>query len=103
MEPRKKRGPSPIDELIKSFVRDHGLRSGGGYTQVFRAWNEALPAPLRPHAQPVRFRGGELTVEVDSATHMQELKNFTGESYRKKANDRLGKDTIRRVGFKLRG
>ena len=103
MQHRKKRGPSPIDELIKTFVRDHGLRTGGGYAQVFRAWTESLPAPLQKHAQPVRFRGGELTVEVDSATHMQELKNFTGENYRCQANDRLGKETIRRVGFKLRG
>jgi hypothetical protein len=99
----KPRGPRPIDELIRNFLRNKGIRSGGGYSIVFKAWTEALEAGMRAHAQPVRFRSGELTVEVDSAVHLQEMKNFTGDDYRRKANEHLGKNTIRRVVFKLRG
>lgn len=54
-------------------------------------------------AQPVRFRGGELTVEVSSAVHLQELRNFTGDEVRRKANEKLGNDTIRRVVFRPKG
>ena len=100
MEPR---GPLPIQDLIRSFLRESGLGSGGSHARVFQAWKEALDPELEGHAEPVRFRGGELVVEVASATHLQEMKNFTGNTYRKRANERLGKTAIRRVVFKLRG
>lgn len=103
VDEKKRRGPIGIDGLIASFVREHSLRSGGGYAQVFDAWNEAVPEMIRSHATPVRFRGGVLTVEVNSTTQMQELKNFTGENYRRKANKRLGNKTIQRIAFKLGG
>jgi hypothetical protein len=97
------RGPSPLTDLIGTFLRENNLRSGGGCSPVFKAWDDVLEPGLRKHATPVRFRSGELSVEVDSATHLQELKNFTGENYRRKANQQLGKATIRKVVFKLRG
>jgi len=69
---------------------------------VFRAWTEAVGPGLARRAVPVRFRGGELTVEVGSAVHLQELKNFTAEGFRREANARLGRETIRRLAFKLK-
>jgi len=77
--------------------------SAGSHARVFHAWNETLGSALGAHARPVRYRAGELVVEVDSAAHMHEMKNFTGEGYRKRANERLGQEAIRRVVFKLRG
>ncbi len=58
---------------------------------------------LANRARAVRFRSGELTVEVDSSAHYQELKNFTGDQYRRKANKLLGSERVQRVIFKLRG
>ena len=103
MQPQKPRGPAPIDELIRSFLREQGLGASGNHARVFNAWRDVLEPGLRQHAEPVRFRAGELVIEVDSAAHLQEMKNFTGESYRKRANERLGKQAIRRIVFKLRG
>jgi hypothetical protein len=49
----------------------------------------------------VRFENGELEVAVRSAAHLQELQSFTGDSFRKKANQRLGSERIRSVVFRL--
>lgn len=103
MENKKRRGPLPLDGLIKSFLRENNLTTSPGYTTVFRAWNDTASPTMRNHTEPVLFRGGKLTVEVDSAPLLQELRNFTGEAQRRKVNAQLGKETIRRIAFKKRG
>jgi hypothetical protein len=50
----------------------------------------------------MRFARGELLVEVDSAAHMHELANFTGEEYRARINEHLGKEEVRRLTFHLK-
>lgn len=103
LDGRKSSEPAPIGELIGEFLKDHGFGATGTHARVLRAWDEALDASLARHARAVRFRAGELTVEVDSASHLQELKSFTGEEMRKRANERIGRTAIRRVVFKLKG
>ena len=101
-QPASFRGPRPIDELIGRFVREHGLGKAPGAVKIFRAWNDSLEPALRKQAQPVRFRAGELVVEVASASYLQEFKNFIGEGYRQRANERLRTEAIRKVVFKLK-
>jgi hypothetical protein len=69
---------------------------------VYEAWSNALGRDLARRARPVRFRRGELCVEVEGAAHYHELSNFTGERYRRLANEALGREEIRRVVYKLR-
>lgn len=57
---------------------------------------------MSERAKPVHFQFGELTVEVQSAPHMQELQNFTGEQYRREANKQLGEDVIKKLLFRLK-
>ena len=103
MENKKRRGPLPLDGLIQSFLRENNLTTSPGYSAVFRAWNETSDPTMRNHTEPVLYRGGKLTVEVDSAALLQELRTFTGEALRRKINKQLGKETIRRIAFKRRG
>lgn len=88
--------------MLRTFLRDQGLTSRPRDEAVFEAWLRAVGTGLGEHARPVRFQRGDLTVEVDSAGHLQELKGFTGESFRAKANAELGSSRIRRVIYKLR-
>jgi hypothetical protein len=101
-EENKPGGPRALGGLIRDFVRTHRLSGSAVDARIFKAWNEVLEPSLRAHAEPVRFRNRELTVETDSAVHFQELNNFTGEEYRSAANERLGSETIQRVVFKLK-
>jgi hypothetical protein len=70
---------------------------------VYAAWSSALGPRYASHARPVAFRSGELRVEVDSASHLHDLKGFTGEEFRSRANAQLGQEKIRRVVYKLGG
>jgi hypothetical protein len=96
------RGPRPLDELIRSFLREGGLGTQGHSERIFRAWNEVVGQKMKASAKPVRFRSGELSVEVSSSALLYELRSFTGEGYRSAANDKLGQDTIRKITFRLR-
>lgn len=91
---------------LSVFLRATGLDAHARHWRVFEAWSKALGCELGQRARAVRFRDAELTVEVASAAHMHELKNFTGEGYRRAANAHLEKigsrDTIRRIVFKLK-
>ena len=102
MNGKESHGPRSIDGLIRTFLRDNGLTATGRHAVVFKAWNEVLGTELKKRATPVRFRSGELTVEVESAAHLQEMKNFTGEAYRARANEHLGREAIRKIVFKLK-
>jgi len=98
---RKPREAVSIARALDGFLAATGLSERLRHSAVLRAWSEALGA-LSPHARAVRFARGELFVEIDSATHMHELANFTGETFREHANARLGSEQIRRVHFQLK-
>lgn len=83
-------------------MRESGIGARTRQAPVYAAWSRALGSELARRARPVRFSRGELVVEVESAAHFHELSNFTGEQYRKLANDDLGGEEIRKVVFKLR-
>ena len=91
-----------IRDALDGFLRASGLSARMKTWPVFQAWIEALGPDLARRAKRVRFERGELVVEVDSATHFQELASFTGESYRERANALLRKPEIRRVAFRLK-
>jgi len=103
LQANKRGGVSTIQDALESFLRSSGLNRRAGVEQAFAAWRKALGVRLARRARPVRFRDGELTVEVDSSAHFQELSSFTGETFRKKANRAVGGELIRSVNFKLRG
>ena len=68
-------------------------------------YQAVLGSEFRSRARPVRFESGELWVEVESAVHLHELRNFAGEAYRRSANERLASRgasaIIERIVFKL--
>ena len=99
---RDKRIAVPIQDALKEYLRESGLGTRLRYWQIYQAWSKALGIKLSKRARPVRFERGVLTVELESAAHMHELKNFTGENYRIQANKILGSERIARVEFKLK-
>jgi hypothetical protein len=100
---RRNGGPAPIQEALASLMREAGIRAQRPDLRVFAAWEESAGPALAKRAVPVRFARGELTVEIESAAHLHELKAFTGELVRANVNRRLGSETVRRVVYKLRG
>jgi hypothetical protein len=87
---------------MRSFLKDSGLGAQLRHARVFDAWSEALGDKLGARARPVHFQFGELTVEVESAPHLHELQNFTGEQFRCAANQALGDEHIKKILFRLK-
>jgi Dna[CI] antecedent, DciA len=99
-------GVTSLHDALGAFLRSTGLAARLRNARVFEAWADALGPDLSRRAAAVRYHKGDLTVEVASAAHLHELRNFTGEGFRRDANARLGEagsqETIRRVAFKLK-
>ena len=89
-------------EALKQFLRASRLDRGLAEHEVLAAWGQVLGTDQAPRARAVRFRDGELVVEVASAALLQELSNFTGESHRRAVNRHLGAERIERVTFQPR-
>jgi len=90
------------DEAVQEFLAASGLGAKLRDWPVYEAWRNVLGEDLARRARAVDFRRGELVIEVESATHMHELSNFTGEQYRRRVNQELGRETVHRLSFKLR-
>lgn len=99
-DPKRQRGgPVLLEHALRDFLAESKLGPKLATTRVIRAWQKALGPALSKHAQAVRFENGDLWTEVDSSAHLHDLVNFSGERYRRAANQTLGQDTIRRVIF----
>ena len=97
---RGRSGPDALGDLLAGITRQAGLNRSKPIHPVFRAWDEAAGPALAAHARPVRFRAGELAVDVATASHHHELVAFTGEALRRRVNELLGEELVRRVTFK---
>jgi hypothetical protein len=102
LDSKPSRGPQPIADLLRQFLKENGVRRPSGDERLLQAWAEAAGAPWKQRATPVAFRGGQLIVEVSSSLDLAELKGFAGEGIRKRANAALGEDRLRKVVFKLK-
>jgi hypothetical protein len=95
-------GLAPLDTALKSFLRASGIGEKLGPWAMFQAFSEAAGPAFSRHARAVRFARGELLVEVDSASHLAELKGFRGEEIRARTNQIHGREDIRRIAFRLK-
>jgi len=102
LERKESKGPRPISELVRGFLREHGVRRPSGDESVFAAWNEAAGSVWSARAVPVLFRSGQLTLEVTNSLDLAELKGFRGDDIRARANRSLGQTLIHKLAFKLR-
>ncbi|MEZ5979624.1 MAG: DciA family protein [Planctomycetota bacterium] len=83
-EGRRAGGPLHLAAAIESFVRDHRLRGRDRTADVAELLREAAGPLIGPHLRPLRLRGGELAVQVDSASLLQELVAFSGRAVEKR-------------------
>ena len=91
-----------LGEALTRYLRETRLDRRLSEHEVLGAWSAAIGPKLAARTRVVRFRDGELAVEVDSAALLQELRNFTGEGRRREANRLLGVERIRTVDFQPR-
>ncbi|MCB9912687.1 MAG: DUF721 domain-containing protein [Planctomycetes bacterium] len=100
--PRRRGGTTTLNEALNAFLKQSGLDKQMRDFAVYDAWRKALGPELCKRARAVQFKAGKLVVETESAAHRHELSSFTGESFRRRANEILGSERIHQITYKLK-
>lgn len=74
--PRHNRNAEPIASILSRVLHHRGFSSTLAHREVFSAWHRVVPTAVGERTRPVSFRGGVLTVIVESAPLMEELRCF---------------------------
>ncbi|MBN1766459.1 MAG: DUF721 domain-containing protein [Sedimentisphaerales bacterium] len=62
-----------LQESVREFMRGRVIPRQKKLTQLAQAWTELLPEEIQEHTCLEDFKGGQLKVLVDSASHLAEL------------------------------
>ncbi|MEZ6002903.1 MAG: DUF721 domain-containing protein [Planctomycetota bacterium] len=100
--PPKRGRQTTLGDALKAFLQESGLDKRMRESVVFDAWHKALGPEFSKRARAIQFRSGNLVVETESAAHRHQLVSFTGERFRRRANEILGADRILKVTYKLK-
>jgi predicted nucleic acid-binding Zn ribbon protein len=92
---------APLSHLVPQVMKDWGLEQRLHQSQLVAHWTEIVGNELARHAQPVSLRKKVLTVGVDHPIWLQELSRYHKPLLLKKVNDRLGKNAVRNIVFRI--
>ena len=93
--------PRHVAELLKGILRQVETRAGR--RELNDALAEALGPDIAPRCWVSGFRRGRLVVETDSAPLFAELMGFQREAVRQAMNEKLKKQKIAQLTFRMGG
>ena len=93
--------PRHVAELLKSVLRQ--VETQAGRRELNDALAGALGPDTAPHCWVSGFRAGRLVVETDSAPLFAELTGFQREAVRLAMNEKLQKQKIAQLTFRMGG
>ncbi len=88
--------PQRLRELIEQFLTEQGLGEVQVVAQLPQLWSELVGGPAARASRICSFANGELVVEVSVPAWYTEL-HLRGEELRKRLNERLGRELVRRL------
>ena len=92
---------SPASKLVPLAMKQLGLEERLKQSQVFHLWPSIVGADIARHAQPLSLRNNMLVVAVDHPVWLQELSRYHKPLILQKVQERLGKKTVRDIGFRI--
>ena len=93
--------PRRAADLLKEVLR--GAQTHAGRWELNEALEKALEPTQVEHCRVAGFRAGKLVVEIDSAPLYAELTGFKREAIRLAMNERLQKQKIAQLLFRMGG
>ena len=92
---------APLSKLVPGVMKGLGLEQRLQQSQVFFLWPQIVGPDIAAHAQPTALRNGNLIVTVDHPVWLQELSRFHKTLLLQKIRERVGKNAVRNILFRI--
>jgi predicted nucleic acid-binding Zn ribbon protein len=92
---------TPLKDVIGSLFREGGLPFDLDDVRIWQVWEDAVGALIARHARPSWIKKRLLRVTVSDPVWLQELR-FQEQEIREKLNQRLGKEVVAKIEFRMR-
>ncbi len=83
-----------IGDLVGKVLRNRGLSAPAQHRAVFAAWERIVPHVVSSRCRPVSFRNGKLTIQVESAPLLEELRGFRSGEFLALLNTELSRESL---------
>lgn len=97
--PERVKGFEPLGPVLGRVLRDLRLEERSREGALAGAWERAAGPDLSARARPVAFRTGLLTVEVDGAPLLQEVRGFRARALLEALRADPGGAKVREIRF----
>lgn len=98
---RSKSSPTPVHTLMAEIVRKKKWQSRFELHQVFERWQALVGKEISRHAQPNRYRGKVLWLDVSDSVWLQQLQ-FLKNDLLVKLNRSLPQEQVEDIRFQLK-
>lgn len=88
-----------LKEVINQMLRAYGLGDRLDEITLVKSWEEVVGKMIAKHTVDIYFKGGQLFVELDSASVRQEL-TYVKSSLIEKLNQKVKKRILQDIIFK---
>jgi predicted nucleic acid-binding Zn ribbon protein len=95
-----RREPESIGDILKRVTKKLGIEAKLREQTLFSVWDETVGRQIARHARPKSIKRGDLVVLVENSSYLQEY-SFLKRELREKLNEKLGKNTVREVMFRV--
>ena len=96
----KKKPLSSLKDILTDLLGDPSLPFRIEDAYIWQFWEDVVGPAIAKNAQPSWIKEGRLRVTVLDPIWLQEL-NFQENTIREKLNRRLGRETVKRIEFRL--
>jgi len=88
-----------VDEVLPGLLKRLGIEQRHWEIALSEEWDRIVGDVVAAHTSPGRLAQGVLTVFVDSAVWLDQLKRYSRREVLSKIQERFGRDKIRDVRF----
>jgi hypothetical protein len=92
-------GPEPLAPVLGRILKDLRIEERSREGALATAWDAAAGPDLSAKARPVSFRSGLLTVEVEGAALLQEVRGFRARALLSALKGSPGGAKVREIRF----
>jgi len=97
---KEKKSLTSLKDIIGNLLSNGSLPFNPDDADIWNFWDEVVGSAVSKNTRPSRIRNGMLRVTVSDPVWLQELQ-FIGESLREKLNDKLGRNAVKRIEFRI--